>query len=157
MCQSHTGHMTELWFLPTRPLRLSTNEWMCSCILALVIRHANLISFAHHYCPMWPVWIYLIWPPCLISRKIFGRMLCNIRCVLICSTTFFWIIYHSKKNSTIFIANVQSLYIKYSLFLLCCNETSICSTDFRKILKHKIFVKIRPVGAELFHGTDRRG
>jgi len=24
MCQSHTGHMTRLWFLPTRPLRLNT-------------------------------------------------------------------------------------------------------------------------------------
>ena len=28
MCQSHTGHMTGLWFLPARPLRLNTNEWM---------------------------------------------------------------------------------------------------------------------------------
>ena len=28
VCQSHTGHMTCLWFLPTRPLRLNTNEWM---------------------------------------------------------------------------------------------------------------------------------
>ena len=26
VCQSHTGHMTWLWFLPTRPLRLNTNE-----------------------------------------------------------------------------------------------------------------------------------
>jgi len=26
--QSHTGHMTGLWFLPTRPLRLNTDEWM---------------------------------------------------------------------------------------------------------------------------------
>jgi len=25
-CQSHTGHMTGLWFLPARPLRLNTNE-----------------------------------------------------------------------------------------------------------------------------------
>jgi len=28
VCQSHTGHMTLLWFLPARPLRLNTNEWM---------------------------------------------------------------------------------------------------------------------------------
>ena len=27
VCQSHTGHMTGLWFLPPRPLRLHTNEW----------------------------------------------------------------------------------------------------------------------------------
>ena len=27
VCQNHTGHMTGLWFLPTRPLKLNTNEW----------------------------------------------------------------------------------------------------------------------------------
>ena len=26
VCQSHTGHMNGLWFLPVRPLRLNTNE-----------------------------------------------------------------------------------------------------------------------------------
>jgi len=26
VCQSHTSHMTELWFLPAQPLRLNTNE-----------------------------------------------------------------------------------------------------------------------------------
>ena len=30
VCQSHTGHMTGLWFLPARPLRLNTNERMNS-------------------------------------------------------------------------------------------------------------------------------
>ena len=33
VCQSHTGHMTGLWFLPARPLRLNTNEWMNEWIL----------------------------------------------------------------------------------------------------------------------------
>ena len=28
VCQSHTGHMTGLWFLRARPLRLNNNEWM---------------------------------------------------------------------------------------------------------------------------------
>ena len=28
VCQSHIGHMTGLWFLPARPLRLNTNEWI---------------------------------------------------------------------------------------------------------------------------------
>ena len=28
VCQSHTGHMTGSWFLPARPLRLNSNEWM---------------------------------------------------------------------------------------------------------------------------------
>ena len=26
VCQNHTSHTTGLWFLPTRPLRLNTNE-----------------------------------------------------------------------------------------------------------------------------------
>jgi len=26
VCQSYSGHMTELWCLPARPLRLNTNE-----------------------------------------------------------------------------------------------------------------------------------
>ena len=32
VCQSHTGHMSGLWFLPSpaRPSRLNTNEWMKS-------------------------------------------------------------------------------------------------------------------------------
>ena len=28
VCQSHTGHMTGLWFMPARPLRLNINERM---------------------------------------------------------------------------------------------------------------------------------
>ena len=28
VCQSHTGHMIGLWFLPAQPLRLNTNERM---------------------------------------------------------------------------------------------------------------------------------
>ena len=35
VCQSHTGHMTGLWFLPARPLRLTTNE-MNECYVSSV-------------------------------------------------------------------------------------------------------------------------
>ena len=36
VCQSHTGHMTGLWFLPTRPLRLILmNEWMSDMRICL--------------------------------------------------------------------------------------------------------------------------
>jgi len=34
--QSHTGHMTGLWFLPARPLRLNTNELMNVYIVVLL-------------------------------------------------------------------------------------------------------------------------
>ena len=40
VCQSHTGRMTGLWFLPTRPLRLNKNEWMkCFKILHIFRCH----------------------------------------------------------------------------------------------------------------------
>ena len=35
VCQSHTGHMTGLWFLPARPLRLNTNEWWYRKLLGI--------------------------------------------------------------------------------------------------------------------------
>jgi len=41
--------------------------------------------------------------------------------------------------------------VQYPLFLLDFNVTSVFSTEFRKkMLKYKIFLKIRPVAAELF-------
>ena len=46
------------------------------------------------------------------------------------------------------------LHVKCRLLLSDCNETSIVSTDFRKIVVLN-FMKIRPVGAELLH-ADRQ-
>jgi len=43
----------------------------------------------------------------------------------------------------------------YPLFSSDLNQTLIFSTNFRKIIKHKIFMKVVEVGAELFH-ADRR-
>jgi hypothetical protein len=41
------------------------------------------------------------------------------------------------------------LHIKYPLFLVDINQTLVFWTDFKKILEY--FVKIRPLGTELFH------
>jgi len=43
VCQSHTGHMTGFWFLPTRPLRLSTNERM---------NNLHFYCFTVHFCSL---------------------------------------------------------------------------------------------------------
>jgi hypoxanthine-guanine phosphoribosyltransferase len=48
----------------------------------------------------------------------------------------------------------KRLNVKYSLFVSDFNGSGIFSTDFQKKIQIKNFIKIRPVGAELFH-ADR--
>ena len=59
--------------------------------------------------------------------------------VLIFSTAFFQNISHSKQNSARYDQKKYiGLHVKYSLFLLDFNETSILSTYKRKIFKYQI-------------------
>ena len=47
------------------------------------------------------------------------------------------------------------LYVQCRLlFLSDCNDTCICSTRFQQNPQIQNFMKIRPVRAELLHGTD---
>ena len=50
VCQSHTGHMTGLWFLPTRSLRLNTNEWMNLCAVQFSGPVLWTASHLHSWC-----------------------------------------------------------------------------------------------------------
>ena len=47
------------------------------------------------------------------------------------------------------------LHVKYPLYLSDFHEISNLSKVFRKVLKYKIVMNVRPVGTELFH-ADRR-
>ena len=51
----------------------------------------------------------------------------------------------------------KSLHVKCPLLLLYFNETSVYYTDFRKKKKTQIldFIKIHPVGDDLFHADGR--
>jgi hypothetical protein len=48
-----------------------------------------------------------------------------------------------------------ALHVKYPLFVSIFNETLIILAYFRKIQKISNFMKILPVGAELFHAERR--
>jgi hypothetical protein len=49
----------------------------------------------------------------------------------------------------------KGLHVKCPLFLSDCNENLILSTYFRKIMEYQNLMKIRLVGAELFHADDQ--
>ena len=46
------------------------------------------------------------------------------------------------------------LRVKYPLFLSDFNQIWTFSTDFLKIIEDQISLRIRPVGAELFHENE---
>jgi len=73
------------------------------CILALVIHHAER-NFSTQRCfVMWSIWLYHIFPRCLINSMTFGQKLLNIKCVFWFSLQIFaWNISHSKKNSAMY-------------------------------------------------------
>ena len=47
------------------------------------------------------------------------------------------------------------MHVKYPLLLSDFNETCMFSADFREKAQISNFVKIRPVGAEMFHADGR--
>ena len=160
VCQSHTGHMTELRFLPTQPLRLNTNEWMNhTFISAFVIQHAKrtrLVVFPSVTCPaVTYVPHYLTNGTILSGREYIEHKMC----VSIVSTALSEKKFSSKKNSA-------KYYHKCTLVFMYSNTYS-----YPVLLEHELspqilnthwsinFMKIRPVVAELFHAyghSDRQ-
>jgi hypothetical protein len=71
-------------------------------------------------------------------------------CVLMFSTTSIWNISYSNKNAVRYCHKCEYVFM-YPLFFADFNETWIFRTDFRKKASILNLIKIRPVGAELFH------
>jgi hypothetical protein len=71
------------------------------------------------------------------------------------STTSVWDISHAKKNYTIRSQKCNGLHVKYPLFLSDYNKTWIFFGRFPKNAQTWNYMKICPVGAELFHADGR--
>ena len=131
---------------------------VCKCTGAHVCLRAcsrtNPARNAPPYCHLRPLWLHHIFRHYLTNGMIFGKALLNIKCVLIFSTTFMWNISHYTKNSVTFCHKCENVF-KYAVFLSDFNTTWISLIDVRKKAQTSSFIRIRPMGAELFHAEGR--
>jgi len=109
---------------------------------------------------LWPVWMFCIFPHCLINGTIFERKKIVIEhkiCVFECIYNFFFSETFPILRRIIEISEMYvGLRLKYRLVLSEFNETWIFSIDFSENTHTWNFMKIRPVGAELLHAEWRK-
>ena len=75
--------------------------------------------------------------------------------VLISSTTFFWNVSHSKKNSERYCHKCEKYSFKVPVILVVFWSNSSFSTDFRQKVQISSLMNIRPMEPELFHADGR--
>jgi len=83
------------------------------------------------------------------------KKLLNVMCVLIFSTTFVWNILILRGNERDLLKMSVDLHVKCPLFLSDWNKSLSFLARFSNSTEISNLMKIRPVGAELFH-ADRR-
>jgi hypothetical protein len=115
------------------------SEWVCVCVCVCVCGlscragRAHALYYVGH---LWPVWFYHIFPHCLINGMVFWKTLLSIKYV-------FWF-------------PVQRLPETF-LILRRRFWWNLNSLDrFFKMSQISDFIKIRAVGAKLFHRTAGR-
>jgi hypothetical protein len=125
----------------------------CECIfVALVNQHANACAML--FCHLCPAWLYHIYPHHFINGTIFGKKLLNIKCAFI-FPTFGRNVSHSTNNSATHYHNCTPAFTQSSRY---SSQISIkleyFQTDFLDSQMSN-FIKIRPVGAQLFHAEGQ--
>jgi hypothetical protein len=112
------------------------------------------------YCHLWPVRLYHIFPHYLINGTIFGKKLLNIKCVFwfsvqLLSETFLIL----RRIQQDIIINIHRSSCKVPVILVRFWWNLNLLDRVSKNTQVSNFMKIRPVGAELFHAdrqTDRQ-
>jgi hypothetical protein len=95
----------------------------------------------------------------LINGTIYETKLLNTKCVFwfslqLLSETFLIL----RRTERDIIKKIYiGLHVKYRLFLSDFNEIWILATNFRKNSQISNFIKIRPVGSDLFHTDGQTG
>ena len=118
-------------------------------ILALVIPHSNACAVL--YCHLWPVWLYHIFPHYHIPGTTFGKRLFDIKCVLVFSKLFIWNFWHFRRIQRDTIVNVRRYSRKVAVSLVRFEWNFNFLDRFSRNHQIRNFMKIRPVGAELFY------
>ena len=133
-----------------KAVTITYSECLSAALLSSVQCACGVLCFR-----FWPVWLQHIFPHYLINCTIFrGKnriikhvlfLFCSVL-FLFFSTNFVWNISRSKKNSEIFYRRSQTSSCKVRFYW-----TSKFLNKFLKSTQQSNFIKIRPLGAELFH------
>ena len=114
------------------------------------------MQYAHDlYCHLRPAHIYNIFPHYLINGTIFGGKNAFKMCVLIFPSNFFWNISHPKNKWARCDKNVYWSSCKLPVMLVRFPRNLNSLNRFSKNIQISNFMKIRPVGTELFHADGQ--
>jgi hypothetical protein len=127
--------------------------WACAHV-ALLIQHATRIR--HTVTHLWPLRLHHIFRHYLINGTIFGKKLLNTKCVFwfslqLLSKTFFII----RRIQRDIVINVKKSSCKVPVILVRFEWNLIFLDRFSKKGEIPSFIKIRPVGATLFHAEGQ--